>query len=172
VEEDVLQLEVLRGVDERPSRESNCRLRIDWSELPVPYADDAPLADMMQRYSCGKRAIYRQRRMMGISLRSSGNPDSGRSLTLAGSAGAEGGRRGTPRWLEAGGALACATWAGVDPANLPGENEGIEAILLTLRTRHAPERGDLCGPCGSAQGGTPGASGQWIAFNSDRNRYT
>lgn len=32
------------------------------------------------------------------------------------------------------------TWAGVDPANLPGEDEGIEAILLTLRTRHNPAR--------------------------------
>jgi hypothetical protein len=113
VEEDVLQLEVLRGVDERPSRESNRGLRIDWSEPPVPYADDAPSGDMMQRYSCGKRAIYRQRRMMGISLRSSGNPVSGRSLTLAGSPGAAGGRRGTPRWLEAGGALACAQLASV-----------------------------------------------------------
>jgi hypothetical protein len=33
-EEDVLQLEVPRGVDERPSRASNRRLRIDWSEPP------------------------------------------------------------------------------------------------------------------------------------------
>jgi len=55
-----------------PSGESNRRLRIDWSEPPVPHADDAPLADLMQRYGCGKRAIYRQRRKMGISLRSSG----------------------------------------------------------------------------------------------------
>jgi len=70
--EDVLQLEVLLGVDERPSRESNRRLRSGWSEPPVPYADDAPLADLMQRYGCGKRGIYRQRRKMGISLRSSG----------------------------------------------------------------------------------------------------
>ena len=109
VEEDVLQLEVPRGVDERPSRESNRRLRIHCSELPVPYAGDTPLAG----YGCGKQAIYRQRRKMGISLRSSGKSDSGRSLTLAGSAGAAGGRRGTPRWLEAGGALACAQLASV-----------------------------------------------------------
>jgi hypothetical protein len=38
-----------------------------------PDADDAPSADMMHRYGYGRQAIYRQRRKMGISLRSSGN---------------------------------------------------------------------------------------------------
>jgi hypothetical protein len=71
-------------VDELPSRESNRRLRSGWSEPPVPYAHDAPLADMMQRYGCGKQAICRQRRKRGISLRLPSNPDSGRRLTLAG----------------------------------------------------------------------------------------
>jgi very-short-patch-repair endonuclease len=52
--------------------ESNRRLRIDWSELPALYAGNTPVADLMQRYGCGKRTIYRQLRKMGISLRSSG----------------------------------------------------------------------------------------------------
>ena len=47
-----------------------------------------------------------------------------------------------------------------------------DGLIVGLVVGTAPERGDLCGPGGSAQGGTPGASGQWIAFNSDRNRYT
>jgi very-short-patch-repair endonuclease len=52
--------------------ESNRRLRIDWSELPVLYAGNMPVADLMQRYGCGKQTIYRQLRKMGISLRSPG----------------------------------------------------------------------------------------------------
>ena len=50
--------------------ESNRRLRIDWSELPALYASDAPLADILQRYGCGKSTLYRQLRHMGITPRS------------------------------------------------------------------------------------------------------
>ena len=50
--------------------ESNRRLRIDWSELPALYASGASLADIMQRYGCGKQTIYRQLRRMEIPLRS------------------------------------------------------------------------------------------------------
>lgn len=50
--------------------ESNRKLRIDWSELPALYASDASLADIMERYGCGKNTIYRQLRRMGITPRS------------------------------------------------------------------------------------------------------
>jgi very-short-patch-repair endonuclease len=45
---------------------SNRRLRIDWSELPALYAGGVPLADLMQRYDCGKNTIYRQLKRMGV----------------------------------------------------------------------------------------------------------
>ena len=45
---------------------SNRRLRTDWSELPALYAGGTPLADLMQRFDCGRNTIYRQLKRMGV----------------------------------------------------------------------------------------------------------
>jgi very-short-patch-repair endonuclease len=56
--------------------ESNRRRKADWSELPALYASKLPVADLMERYGCGKSTIYRQLREMGIDPRSPAKSDS------------------------------------------------------------------------------------------------
>ena len=52
--------------------ENNRKRKIDWSELPALYASDTPIADLMQRYGCGKNTIYRQLQRMEVAPRSPG----------------------------------------------------------------------------------------------------
>lgn len=60
--------------------ESNRRLRIDWSDLPELWAQGVFLADLAERYGCGKKAVRNQVERMGLPARRPGRPASRKAI--------------------------------------------------------------------------------------------